>query len=307
MGIFPANLLSVAMTGFSGHQSNLSGCFRKLTRGSTWELISEVPLKFPSGHPQGMVKIGESFYISSVEITKPTVRYPEPRGGYDRDTGEGAGFFCKIDGRGNLLEKISIGEGPIYHPGGIDFDGSHIWVPAAEYRPDSRSIIYRIGTSPLRAEKMFEYGDHIGGIVHNTDANTLHGISWGARRFYTWPLDAGGKVRGTDIPREKLMIINPGFYIDYQDCHYLGNHEMLCSGVSYYKQDGEVFGLGGIELVDLKTNLPVHQIPVELWSPKTKRPMTNNPFWMEEMGGMITAYFIPDDDDSVLYTYRVTP
>jgi len=25
----------------------------------------------------------------------------------------------------------------VYHPGGIDFDGVNIWVPVAEYRPDS--------------------------------------------------------------------------------------------------------------------------------------------------------------------------
>ena len=32
----------------------------------------------------------------------------------------------------------------MYHPGGIDYDGRHIWVPVAEYRPNSRSIIYRV-------------------------------------------------------------------------------------------------------------------------------------------------------------------
>ena len=37
---------------------------------------------------------------------------------------------------------------------------------------------------------MFRFADHIGGIVHNTDDNTLHGVSWGSRRFYRWTLDA---------------------------------------------------------------------------------------------------------------------
>ena len=32
----------------------------------------------------------------------------------------------------------------MYHPGGIDYDGRHIWVSVAEYRPNSRSIVYRI-------------------------------------------------------------------------------------------------------------------------------------------------------------------
>jgi hypothetical protein len=44
-----------------------------------------------------MVKIGDNFYITSVEITKPTQKYDKPRDGYDRDTGEGKGHLFKVD------------------------------------------------------------------------------------------------------------------------------------------------------------------------------------------------------------------
>jgi hypothetical protein len=95
----------------------------------------------------------------------------------------------KLDMKGNLITDLTLGEGSIYHPGGIDYDGKSIWVPAAEYRPNSRAIIYRVDPVAMKATEVFRYGDHIGGLVHNTENKTLHGVSWGSRRFYTWTLD----------------------------------------------------------------------------------------------------------------------
>jgi hypothetical protein len=165
----------------------------KLSRGTQWKPVSAVPINFLTHHPQGMVKIGDTLFVSSVEIKEPTKRFPQPVDGYDRDTGVGVGHLFKIDMKGNLIADITLGEGTIYHPGGIDFDGKHIWVPVAEYRPNSRSIVYRVDPETMKAEEMFRFPDHVGGVVHNTDDKTLHGVSWGSRRFYRWSLDATGK------------------------------------------------------------------------------------------------------------------
>jgi hypothetical protein len=64
---------------------------KKLTRGVQWRQVAAIPVKFNTQHPQGMIKIGDTFYVSSVEIKTPTKRYPQLQDGYDRDTGEGAG------------------------------------------------------------------------------------------------------------------------------------------------------------------------------------------------------------------------
>lgn len=303
-----ALVAAIAIPWAAGGESALSKTVKKLTRGSTWRLVETIPLKFPSGHPQGLVRINDEFYVSTVEIITPTKRYAELRDGYDRDAGEGRGFLIKFNKSGELLEKVELGEGAAYHPGGIDYDGAHIWVPVAEYRPNSASVIYKVDPQTMKAEKVFSYRDHIGGIVHDTENNALHGVSWGSRRFYRWPLNAQGAVGDTDVPREKLMVPNPSHYIDYQDAHYIGNGEMLCSGLNAYNVMNTVnFRLGGIEIVDLKRNAPVFQIPVEHWAPRTGKPMTQNPFWMDERDGEIIAYFIPDDDDSAMYVYKVTP
>ena len=278
---------------------------QKLTRAVRWQPVAEIPINFKTFHPQGMVKIGDAFFVSSVEIIKPTTRYPEPKDGYDRDTGEGAGHLFKIDAKGNLVGSVKLGEGTIYHPGGIDYDGRHIWVAVAEYRPNSRSIIYRVDPKAMSAVEVFRFADHIGGIVHNTDDRTLHGVSWGSRRFYKWTLGRDGKVTNANVPPEKLRVPNRANYIDYQDCHYLGGRHMLCSGLNNYriKADGPAFPLGGLELVDLKTDQAVYQVPVELWSPSGK-PMTQNPFWVEASDNGLRAYFMPDDDKSTLFVFE---
>jgi Family of unknown function (DUF6454) len=286
----------------------------KLTRESVWTPVTSVRIAFTTHHPQGMVKIGDTFFVSSVEVKVPTRRLPQPVDGYDRDTGQGVGHLFKIDKTGTLIADLTLGEGAIYHPGGIDFDGRHIWVPVAEYRPNSRSIVFRVDPATMKAIEMFRFADHIGGIVHNTDDNTLHGVSWGSRRFYRWTLGRNGTVTNADIPPEKLRTLNTSHYVDYQDCKYAGRRRMLCTGVTELRQPGAAtpFRLGGMDLVDLEDGRPLHQVPVLLWT-AGGLDLTHNPVWIEPFdsaqggtsGAGLRAYFMPEDDTSTLYIYDV--
>jgi Family of unknown function (DUF6454) len=88
--------------------------------------------------------------------------------------------------QGELLKDIQLGEGIIYHPGGIAFDGKSIWVPVAEYRPNSHSIVYKVNYETMKVEEAFRVNDHIGGIVHDAQSGKLIGVSWGSRKFHEW-------------------------------------------------------------------------------------------------------------------------
>ena len=277
-----------------------------LTRDSSWKPVTSIAVEFPTHHPQGMVKIGDTFYVTSVEIKVPTTRFPKPVDGYDRDPGQGIGHLFKIDKTGKLLADLPLGEGTMYHPGGIDYDGTSIWVPVAEYRPGSRSIIYRVDPSRMQATEVFRFADHIGAIVHNTDDNTLHGVSWGSRRFYRWTLDKQGKVTNGDVPPEKLGSMNISHYVDYQDCKYVAGRRMLCSGVTEVRQrpDATPFRLGGLDLVDLSGGRPLHQVPVLLWT-AGGLDMTHNPVWLEPTATGLRGYFMPEDNTSTIYVYDV--
>ena len=145
-------------------------------------------------------------------------------------------IFSRSIRTGKLLADVILGEGTIYHPGGIDYDGRDIWVPVAEYRPNSRSIVYRVDPQSMKATEVFRSADHIGGIVHDTEDQTLHGVSWGSRRFYRWKLD-GRKVARRDVSRRSDRgRADSSHYVDYQDCKYAGQHRMLCTGVAELRQ-----------------------------------------------------------------------
>jgi hypothetical protein len=304
---FVATLTAAALSTLPADtRSTIADRVRMLTRDSPWQMVAVVPIAFRTYHPQGMVKIGETLFVSSVEIRVPTRRLPQPAGRYDRDTGEGAGHLFKLDMAGRLIADLRLGEGTIYHPGGIDYDGKNIWVPVAEYRPDSRSIVYRVDPGTMKAIEVFRFGDHIGAIVHNTDDNTLHGVSWGSRRFYRWTLGHDAKVTNANTPPENLRTLNTSHYLDYQDCKYLGGRRMLCTGVTEMRPgaDAPPFRLGGMDLVNLDDGRPLHQVPVLLWT-AGGLDMTHNPVWIEPSEKGLRGYFMPEDDRSTLYIYDV--
>jgi hypothetical protein len=277
-----------------------------LTRASVWTLERTIPMAFPAHHPQGLVKIGERLFISSVEVTTP----PRPGAGgdrFDRDTGRGVGHLFEATMDGRLVADVVLGDGSMYHPGGLDFDGRDIWVTVAEYRPNSRSIVYRVDPQTRKAAEVFRFGDHLGGVACNTDDRTLHAVSWGSRWIYRFALDQAGRPTDADAPIATLRTANRSHYVDYQDCQYVGGRKMLCTGIADVPLGvGErPMRLGGIDLVDLVSGAPVHQLPVGLRTP-AGTGLTRNPSVFEVAdGGGVRAYFLPDDDQATLYVYRI--
>jgi hypothetical protein len=290
----------VLSTPLAASAEDLATAFRTLTNATRWEKIGETPLAFEDHHPQGMVKVGDAFYVSSVRIIERTQRYDTPQDGMDRTPGVGEGYLLKFSASGELLDQVRLGEGDAYHPGGIDFDGEAIWVPVAEYRPNSAAIIYRVDPETMEATEVMRFADHIGGVTLDRASGKLHGVSWGSRRFYDWQLDDAG----APVSAEAEPVMNPSFYIDYQDCHYAGPGHMLCGGLNRYGPDSDALvGVGGLDLVDLARNAPVHQLPIRLWV-RPDLVMTHNPYFCEAASGAIDCWFAPEDNATVLHHFR---
>jgi hypothetical protein len=243
-----------------------------LTRSATWSVAREIPLAFATYHPQGLARVGDRLYLSSVEVI-------------DRPAGKGRGHLFELDLSGRLLRQIQLGEGPIYHPGGIDYDGRHLWVPVGEYFPDSSSIVYRVDPATLRASEAFRVADHVGGVVRDPASGLLHGVTWGSRRTYTWT------TRGTMVRHGD----NESHYVDFQDCAAAGAGQAVCTGLTEYPTGpGTRFDLGGIAVVDLRGGAVRHEVPVTVLS-ANRHVVTRNPVHLEVSGERLRMWAAPDD------------
>ena len=266
--------------------------FQAVDRNTAWALTSRLELRFPTFHTEGLAVVGDRIFLSSVEILEPTVKYPSPQGGYDRTPGKGVGHVFVLDRQGNLQRDIILGEGDMYHPGGIDSDGRNVWVPVAQYRPDSSAIIYRIDARTLKVHEQFRVHDHIGGLVPDATSGHLVGNNWGSRRFYEWTL-SGSQRDAWD---------NASHFIDYQDCQYVARAKMLCGGVTNLPQTPTAGGtaatyeLGGIALLDLRDHRILHEVPFQQWS-SAGHVVTRNPLKLHADGGHLTLWAAPDNGD----------
>ncbi|PCI48433.1 MAG: hypothetical protein COB49_06095 [Alphaproteobacteria bacterium] len=316
----------------SAQDDGTTAAFRLLTKSSHWQLTAAIEMDFPTFHTQGLVKIGDIFYVSAVEIIEKTETYARTDNLWDfsltRTAGKGRGWLFKFDGEGRMLGKVELTRGDAFHPGGMDFDGRYIWVPVAEYRPNSASNIYRVDPVTMEAELSFRVKDHIGNILHNTARDTFHGSSWGARRMYEWHVRFDHSGQGV-ITREKWSP-NPVHYIDYQDCQYSGVNYMFCGGLQKYDTPLGKVALGGIDLIDISGDqpVPVHMLPIaQYWDggddakvasshpADAELVVSNNPFWVEEIADrpvteagtkIMRIYFMPDKDNrSRLLIYDV--
>ena len=142
-----------------------------IDRHTPWELVERLPLDFPTFHPQGLAFAAELTFLSSVEIHSTT---------------RGVGHVFIVDERGALLRDVIVGDGEIYHPGGIDFDGTSVWVSVAQYRPGGQSVISTIDPTTAEVQERFRVDDHISWVVSDPANALVHGASWGSRQFYTW-------------------------------------------------------------------------------------------------------------------------
>ncbi|MBT2392140.1 hypothetical protein J7E87_22585 [Streptomyces sp. ISL-1] len=258
-----------------------------VNRSTQWTLARRIKLDFPTYHPQGFARVGNRLFLSSVEIIEAPVKYPAPVDGYDRTPGKGRGHVFVLDLQGNLIKDIVLGEGHMYHPGGIDADATSLWVPVAEYRPRSHAIVYRIDLRTLTVHEAFRAADHVGGVVPDPTTGRVHGVTWGSREFYVW--------NGTG--KELSHAVNTSHFLDYQDCANADRRTMLCTGITAYKTaTGADFELGGVAVLDLDSHAARHEAPIQQWS-AAGHVATRNPVHLETDHGTLRMWAAPDDGE----------
>jgi Family of unknown function (DUF6454) len=294
--------------------AQIAAAFAKLSRDTSWQLVEKVPLRFDAYHPEGIVRLGDHYVLSAVQVTEPTQKYQPPGtiiDGTDRTPGRGIGHLIAFDGRRNLLadKPVAGPDSTIYHPGGLDYDGRDLWRAVAEYRPNKPSIIYRVDPTTLVAHEVLRSPDHIGGIVHDTRRHRVLGLNWGSRKAYEWKLTGHGAV-------VKATITNPSHFVDYQDCKYLGrpggfdDPGMLCSGIATLHHpglDGQPvnYDLGGVAEVDVTTMRPIDEVPFQEYTDQ-RQVATRNALDVQVVDGHLRLYLVADDNQSNLLVYEAS-
>jgi hypothetical protein len=157
-------------------------------------------LKGVTYHVQGIDVDDQTLWVTSVDTSR--------RKGYLHE--------FALD-QGNLLRSVEVQDGERFHPGGISADANSVWMPVAEYRRDSTSVIQRRNKRTLELEFQFVVHDHIGCIAVTTDV--LIGGNWDARKFYVWN-HRGELLREAANPTENA----------YQDVKF-ASHSLVASGL----------------------------------------------------------------------------
>jgi hypothetical protein len=157
-------------------------------------------LKGKTYHVQGIDLDGQRLWVTSVDSAAHK--------GYLHE-------FSLKDGK--LLRSVEVQDGARFHPGGISADASSIWLPVAEYRRESTSVIQRRSQRTLELEFQFEVRDHIGCIALKGDE--VIGGNWDSRKFYVWNRE-GKLLRESPNPTENA----------YQDLKFDGQR-LVASGL----------------------------------------------------------------------------
>ena len=244
---------------------------------ATWvEPVGVVALGAPVHHPQGMVRAGDLWWLSTVDIE--AVR----------------GHLLAFDDDGELVADVDLLDGPRFHPGGIDVVGGVVVVPVAEYRPDSTTALFRVDLATGAADLVGRVDDHVGALSTPRPDGTATALTWGSRRVLT--LDTEGTVLEARP--------NPSHWIDVQDCQRLDDRLVLCSGIGVMADGDRLVGLGGLAVWDEAAATWVHELPLAT-TVASGRILTTNPVWAEEDGGDVVLHAAPDDHDGTRVTHRL--
>ncbi|MGL4369725.1 MAG: DUF6454 family protein [Spirochaetota bacterium] len=169
------------------------GYFRSNVR-----ISSSVSVPFNTHHVQGLEVTGRYYYISSVDISAKR------------------GWLYKVDRSSmKLLAARDITEKKMYHPGGIHYDGTYLWVCLAEYKADSKARIIAFDPETLSPQRSFIVKDHVSFIVSN-GKDRLYGSSWASKMLYEFDWD-GNILRKPVNPRDR----------DYQDGTFIGGRLVI--------------------------------------------------------------------------------
>jgi maltose-binding protein MalE len=234
-----------------------------LLEANSLELLDSDALNFPTYHVQGLVVTEDIYYITAIDLDNNRA------------------WLFTVD-RDSLapLEQKDLTEGTLIHPGGIELDGTYLWIPNAEYDANGPAKILALNPQSLEVSRSFTVSTHISLIASN-GADRLYGTDWASANFYVWDWD-GNPIETIASPTG----------VEYQDCQFVDPH-LVCGG---YEGGG-----GSIDIIDPASWTLVNRINVGVTSPGNLLTREG----LSIFDGKV--YLLPDDGpDSEVLIYQPT-
>ena len=230
---------------------------------SDLRLLRVVELHAETHHVQGIDTDGQRLWLSSVDSAN--------RKGYL--------YEFAIDS-GQLIRQVEVERGGQFHPGGIAADRDSVWLPVAEYRRESSSVIQQRNLRTLELMSQFDVADHIGCVTVVRDR--LLGGNWDSRLFYEWDRK-GTLLRKTANPTE----------VAYQDVKFVDGN-VVASGL-FPDRSGAVDWL---EYPSMRLLRRITAGATDRGAPYTREGMALR---------AQRLYLLPEDSASRLFVFDLTP
>ena len=236
-----------------------------------WSQTSRVRSLEELGPPAVIALDGKTFHVQGIDLDEThlwvTSADPVNRKGYIH--------LFALPG-GAMIRSVEIQQQARFHPGGISSDGSSVWIPVAEYRRTSTSVIQRRDKQTLNLLSQFDVADHIGCIAVTPDA--LIGGNWDSREFYIWN-HAGRLIRKIANPTPAA----------YQDMKFIDG-ALVASGLL----PGKSGAIDWLELPSFKLLRRISAASTDHGVPYTNEGMTIR-------NGRL--YLLPEDGPSRLFSF----
>ena len=218
---------------------------------------------------------GKTFHVQGIDLDRQHLWVTSA----DPVTRKGYLHLFSLPG-GTMIRSVEIQHGARFHPGGISVDASSVWIPVAEYRRNSTSVIQRRDKQSLSLLSEFDVPDHIGCIAVTPDE--LIGGNWDSREFYIWD-HAGRLIKKLTNPTQ----------VAYQDMKFV-HGEMIAAGLLPGKA-------GAIDWL----KYPSFGLLKRISAGSTDRgvPYTNE--GMTVRNGRL--YLLPEDGPSRLFSFALKP
>lgn len=186
---------------------------------------------------------------------------------------------------GRLLRRADLTDGVRFHPGGISLSGSSIWVPVAEYRPDSTTVLLELDAATLAVRRRIAIADHLGCVA--VRGRTLVAGNWDSRLLYV--IDSQGEAPVRAVP-------NPS-PTGYQDMKFAGD-TLVASGTRSWLD-------GTVDWIDPRTMT----VSRTLRAGATASARMVGPLSAYTREGMAIEghdlYLVPEDGESRLFRFRL--